>query len=174
MSKFLVKKADGKDPVVKEDGRKKPVSNRAKHLKYMRIKPLICDDCPYRSQESGGNGVCTEYKEGSVCTIRKDLGKIAQELDTRDPDLLKARVDLMTTSLAEEVEFHLKMTKAGNLPPNKDLIAAYKATLDGMKIMGELQRKDITKEITETQTLSNDQITQISRTIREQRSETTD
>lgn len=172
--KFLVQKRDGKPPVVKPDGRKKGRSNRATHLKYMRIKPLTCNDCPYSAKEVGGNGICTEYKKDSICTVRKDLGTIADQLDTRDPELLKSRIDLMTTSLAEEVEFHMKMCKAGNIPPTKDLISAYRATLDGMKIMAEIQRKTISTEVTETKTLSSDQITQISRTIREERSGTSD
>ena len=140
---FVLQNRDGHAPEIKEDKRKtKKTSNRAKHLKYMRIKPLTCNDCPYSATEAGGNGVCTEYKKDSICTVRKDLGKIAKELDTRDPELLKSRVDLMTTSLAEEVEFHLKMCKAGNLPPSKELVAAYKASLDGMKIMSETTKEN--------------------------------
>ena len=171
---FIVIKKDGKKPIVKRDGRKKKISNRAKHLKYMRIKPLVCNDCPYSAVEAGGNGVCTKYKADSICTVRPNLEKITTELDTRDPDLLKSKLDLLTTQLSEEVAFHIQLCKAGNIPPTKELIAAYKASLEGMKIMSEIQRKTITNEISETETISDGETTQIHRVIREQRNETTD
>ena len=170
---FVISKKDGQVPVLKEDGRKKKTSNRAKHLRYMRIKPLVCNDCPYSAPEAGGNGICTEYKKDSICTVRKDLGKITKELDTRDPEHLKTKLDLLTTQLTEEVSFHMQMCQAGNLPPTKELVAAYKASLDGIKIMNELQTKRVTSEVTETKTLSNNEITAISRTIREAHDEAT-
>ncbi len=172
---FVLQKKDGQAPVVKEDGRKtKKTSNRAKHLKYMRIKQLECNDCPYAAREANGNGLCSEYKKDSLCTINKKLNKITKELDTRDPEQLKARLDLHTTQLSEIVMFHMNMCVAGNIPPTKELMAAYRATTDSIKIMSELQKKTITSEVTETKKLSGDMITEISRTIKEQRDEASD
>ena len=54
---------------VKENKRQTvSVYNRAKNLKYANL-PAYCDQCVYRSIDSGGNGKCPKYEEGAICGL---------------------------------------------------------------------------------------------------------
>ena len=168
--KFLI----NKDGQLVPDGRKtRGVSNRAKHLRRMVIKQVGCDEgCPYAARAVGGNGLCTEYKAGHVCTVRNDMKKMSDLLDTRDFDDMKRSLAELNVDMIEEAKFHMAMLKAGNRPPSKDSIAAYKAALDGMRLMAEMNRKTVTRELTEVQSLSGNELTQLSRSLKETNDDT--
>ena len=65
--------------------------NSAKHLKSANI-PALCDQCVYKSIDDGGNGKCPKYEKGAVCAIREDFVKFINELDTRQPEDVKAKI----------------------------------------------------------------------------------
>ena len=113
---FKIKKVDDK-PVIKEDKRK-TISpfNSAKHLKTANI-PALCDQCVYRSIDEGGNGKCPKYEKGAACAIRDDFVKFIEDLDTRNPEDLKAMMDMLAKLSFENVLMALTQSKMdGNIP----------------------------------------------------------
>ena len=68
---FKIKSIDGKN-IVSADKRKiiSPY-NSTKHFKDANI-PAYCDQCVYRSVDTGGNGKCPKYESGAVCSIWED------------------------------------------------------------------------------------------------------
>ena len=86
------------------ENKRKTVSpfNSAKHLKSANI-PALCDQCVYRSVDDGGNGKCPKYEAGAVCAIRDDFVKFIAELDTREPEDVKAMLDMLVKLSFENV-----------------------------------------------------------------------
>ena len=119
---FKIKSINGKD-VVSADKRKliSPF-NSTKHFKSANI-PALCDQCVYRSVEDGGNGKCPKYEAGAVCAIREDFLKFINEIDTRNPEDIKAMMDMIAKISFENVLMALTQAKMdGNIPlPSKKL-----------------------------------------------------
>ena len=86
------------------ENKRKTVSpfNSAKNLKFANI-PALCDQCVYRSIDDGGNGKCPKYEKGAVCAIRDDFVKFINELDTREPEDVKAMLDMLVKLSYENV-----------------------------------------------------------------------
>tara|TARA_B110000495_G_scaffold59678_1_gene50646 strand:+ start:1142 stop:1666 length:525 start_codon:yes stop_codon:yes gene_type:complete len=143
---FKIKKVDNKN-VVKEDKRK-TVSpfNSAKHLKTANI-PALCDQCVYRSIDDGGNGKCPKYEKGSVCVIRDDFVKFIGELDTRNPEDLKAMMDMLAKLSFENVLMALTQSKMDGNIPDRNTKSEVNTLLGIVKSINELNSKI---EITET------------------------
>ena len=79
---FKIKKLDG-TYIASEDKRKTLSKfNAAKHFKTANI-PALCDQCVYRSIETGGNGKCPKYEKGAVCSIREDFVKFINDLNSK-------------------------------------------------------------------------------------------
>ena len=57
----------------------KKTPHNVKDLNYARNLPPECNGCPFRPIDKGGNDVCTEYKEDSLCVIRKDIAKLVDK-----------------------------------------------------------------------------------------------
>ena len=91
MVKTRVVKQDGQEHgelIVDKRTLKKSVPANVKHLKFARNLPIKCDDCKYRAKEDGGNGICVKYEKGSLCVIRKDVLKVVEEYESRNPDVI--------------------------------------------------------------------------------------
>ena len=131
----------GKDNKVKVN-KHKTVSpyNSAKSLKYAKL-PAECDKCIYRSEDAGGNGRCPKYEEGAACEVRKDIKKFLDQLDTRNPEDLKALLDTMAKEMGENVFLALVQSQLDGNVPDKNAIAQQNAFLNVAKLMVELGSK---------------------------------
>lgn len=143
---FKIKKVDNK-PVVKEDKRK-TISpfNSAKHLKTANI-PALCDQCVYRSIDDGGNGKCPKYEKGAACGIRDDFVRFIGELDTRNPEDLKAMMDMLAKLSFENVLMALTQSKMDGNIPDRNTKSEVNTLLGIVKSINDLNSKI---EITET------------------------
>lgn len=143
---FKIKKVNNKN-VVKEDKRK-TVSpfNSAKHLKTANI-PALCDQCVYRSIDDGGNGKCPKYEKGAACGIRDDFVKFIGELDTRNPEDLKAMMDMLAKLSFENVLMALTQSKMDGNIPDRNTKSEVNTLLGIVKSINDLNSKI---EITET------------------------
>ena len=113
---FKIKSINGKN-IVSADKRKiiSPY-NSTKHFKDANI-PAYCDQCVYRSVDTGGNGKCPKYEAGAVCSIRDDYIKIINQLDTRNPEDVKSMLDMIAKISFENVLMALTQAKMdGNIP----------------------------------------------------------
>ena len=143
---FKIKKVDNK-PIGKEDKRK-TISpfNSAKHLKTANI-PALCDQCVYRSIDEGGNGKCPKYEKGAACGIRDDFVKFIEELDTRNPEDLKAMMDMLAKLSFENVLMALTQSKMDGNIPDRNTKSEVNTLLGIVKSINDLNSKI---EITET------------------------
>ncbi len=143
---FKIKKVDNKS-IVKEDKRR-TVSpfNSAKHLKTANI-PALCDQCVYRSIDDGGNGKCPKYEKGAACGIREDFVKFIGELDTRNPEDLKAMMDMLAKLSFENVLMALTQSKMDGNIPDRNTKSEVNTLLGIVKSINDLNSKI---EITET------------------------
>ena len=72
-----------------------------KHLRYSRHLPVSCNNCPFRPQEEGGNGICDKYVADGVCVIRADIRKMFNKFEERNQDKL---TDLMEAEFVDDYE----------------------------------------------------------------------
>lgn len=114
--------------------------NSAKSLKYAKL-PAECDKCIYRSEEEGGNGRCPKYEKGAACAVRKDIKTFLDQLDTRNPEDLKALLDTMAKEMGENVFLALVQAQMDGNVPDKNAIAQQNAFLNISKLLVELGSK---------------------------------
>jgi hypothetical protein len=114
--------------------------NSAKSLKYAKL-PAECDKCIYRSEEEGGNGRCPKYEKGAACAVRKDIKAFLDQLDTRNPEDLKALLDTMAKEMGENVFLALVQAQMDGNIPDKNAIAQQNAFLNISKLLVELGSK---------------------------------
>ena len=100
---FKIKPVGGKNIIVEDKRKTISPFNSAKHFKDANI-PAYCDQCIYRSIDSGGNGKCPKYEKGAVCSIRDDYIKIINMMDTRKPDDVKAMLDMIAKISFENID----------------------------------------------------------------------
>jgi hypothetical protein len=138
---FKIKPLDKHASKVVVDGHK-TVSpfNSAKHLKTANI-PALCDQCVYRSIDSGGNGKCPKYEEGAMCAIRKDFIALINELDTRNPEHVKTMLDMLAKLSFENVLMALTESKFDGNIPDRNSISQQNAFLNIAKLLVELGSK---------------------------------
>lgn len=138
---------------------KKPTN--VKGLKYARNLPPECNGCPFRPQEEGGNGVCTEYKKDSLCLIRKDIAKEIDKLGGRTLELMEAEF----YDNYEKLKFFEQMEDmSGELNP--EVTKRINALNNSGKIINEIKAKRDTVEITEKKSLTENEIHEIARTVK--------
>ena len=82
---FKIKAVGNTSKVVLDKRKVVSPYNSAKHFKTANL-PALCDQCVYRSIDSGGNGKCPKYEAGAVCAIREDFLKFIDELEISDED----------------------------------------------------------------------------------------
>lgn len=114
--------------------------NSAKHLRYAKL-PAECNKCVYRSEEDGGNGRCPKYEKDAACAIRKDIKKFLDKLDTRNPEDLKALLDVMAKETAENVFLTLIEAQMDGNIPDRNSISQQNSFLNIAKLLVELGSK---------------------------------
>lgn len=124
------------------ENKRKTVSpyNRAKHFKAANI-PALCDQCVYRSIDTGGNGKCPKYEEGAVCAIRKDFITFINELDTRNPEDLKTMIDTIAKIVFENVLMALTQAKMDGNIPDRNTKSEINTLLNVVKSLTDLNSK---------------------------------
>ena len=135
--------------------------NSVKTLKYAKL-PALCNDCVYRSIEAGGNGKCPKYEEGAMCAIREDIIKFLDEIDTRNPEDLKALLDMLAKTGMENVMIALFQSKMDGNIPNRDTRSEINSLLNVIKLANEISSK-----VTLTETKTYDSAGDISSIFRE-------
>jgi len=128
--------------------------NSAKSLKFAKL-PALCNDCVYRSVEAGGNGKCEKYEENAACAIREDFQKFLNQIDTRNPEDLKALLDFLAKQSMENVMMALFQSKMDGNVPDRNTKAEINSILQIIKLMNELTNK-ITITEKKTYDSSND------------------
>ena len=165
---FKIEPVGNKNLVV--ENKRKTISpfNSAKHMKTANL-PALCDQCVYRSIDDGGNGKCPKYEKGAVCAIRDDFVKFINELDTREPEDVKAMLDMLVKLSFENVLMALTQSKMDGNIPDRNTKAEINSFLQIMKGLNELNSKVILTEKAEY-TKEGD-ISNIFRQIKAQKSE---
>ena len=136
----------GKTNIVVEDKRKTISKfNAAKHFKTANI-PALSDQCVYRSIEDGGNGKCPKYEAGAVCAIREDFVKFINEIDTRNPEDLKAMMDMLAKLSFENVLMALTQSKLDGNIPDRNTKSEINTLLNVVKSINELNSKIVVTE----------------------------
>ncbi len=132
-----------------------------KSLKYARNLPPECNKCPFRPQEEGGNGICTEYEKDALCSIRNDIAKLIDKAGGRTLELLEAEFH----DNYEKLKFFEQMEDmSGELNPE---VTKRINSLNNLgKVIEEVRSKRDTVELTQKETLTDDQRTEIARTIK--------
>ena len=149
---FKIKPVGNKNIVVEDKRKTISPFNSAKHFKAANI-PALCDQCVYKSIEAGGNGKCPKYEEGAVCAIREDFLKFINELDTRNPEDLKAMIDMLAKISFENVLMALTQAKMDGNIPDRNTQSQTNTLINLIKLMSEVsnkitvtEKKEYTKE----------------------------
>jgi len=152
---------------VKVDGRKTiSPHNSAKNLKYANL-PALCNDCVYRSEEAGGNGKCPKYEKDAACAVREDFVKFLDQIDTRNPEDLKALLDMLAKQSFENVMIALFQARMDGNIPDRNAKAEINTFLNIVKTTSELSDKIV---VTEKKTFSKEgDISEIYRSILEKK-----
>lgn len=142
---FQLKKHDGKLKV--KPNKHKTVSpyNSVKHLKYAEL-PAKCNDCIYRSVEDGGNGKCPKYEKDAACAIREDFKKFLAQIDTRNPEDLRALLDYLAKESFENVMLCLAQQKMDGNVPDRNTKSEINSFLTVVKTAAELSDKIVITE----------------------------
>jgi hypothetical protein len=142
--------------------------NSAKHLKSANI-PALCDQCVYKSIDDGGNGKCPKYEKGAVCAIREDFVKFINELDTRNPEDVKAMLDMLAKLSFENVLMALAESKFDGNIPDRNTKSEINTLLNVVKAINDLNSKIVLSERTKYD--SKGDIESIFKQIKAQRSD---
>ena len=165
---FKIKPVGGKNIIVEDKRKTVSPFNSAKHFKDANI-PAYCDQCIYRSIDSGGNGKCPKYEAGAVCAIREDFIKFIDELDTRKPDDLKGMLDLLAKLSLENVLMALTEAKMDGNIPDRNTKSEINTLLNIVKSISDLNSKIVMTE--ETKMNKKGDIESIFKQIKAQRTE---
>ena len=165
---FKIKPVGDKSQVVLDKRKVVSPYNSAKHFKTANL-PALCDQCVYRSIDSGGNGKCPKYEAGAVCAIREDFLKFIDELDTRKPDDLKEMLDLLAKLSLENVLMALTESKMDGNIPDRNTKSEINTLLNIVKSISDLNSKIVMTE--ETKLNKKGDIESIFKQIKAQRTE---
>lgn len=145
---FKIKPLDEHASKVVVDGRK-TISpfNSIKNLKTANI-PALCDQCVYRSIDTGGNGKCPKYEAGAVCAIRKDFVALINELDTRNPEHIKTMLDMLAKLSFENVLMALTESKFDGNIPDRNSKSEINTLLKIISTIGEISNKIVISQET--------------------------
>ena len=144
---FKIKAVGNTSKVVLDKRKVVSPYNSAKHFKTANL-PALCDQCVYRSIDSGGNGKCPKYEAGAVCAIREDFLKFIDELDTRKPDDLKEMLDLLAKLSLENVLMALTEAKMDGNIPDRNTKSEINTLLNVVKAINDLNSKIVISEKT--------------------------
>tara|TARA_R110002020_G_scaffold34786_1_gene105625 strand:- start:4603 stop:5121 length:519 start_codon:yes stop_codon:yes gene_type:complete len=166
---FKIKAVGGKNIVVEDKRKTVSPFNSTKHFKDANI-PAYCDQCIYRSVDSGGNGKCPKYEAGAVCSIRDDFVQVINSLDTRKPDDVKAMLDMIAKISFENVLMALTQAKMDGNIPDRNTKSEINTLLAVIKSINDLNTKVVVTQKTEMDEKTGD-ISSIFKQIKAQRSE---
>tara|TARA_Y100001951_G_C11277581_1_gene262998 strand:+ start:793 stop:1311 length:519 start_codon:yes stop_codon:yes gene_type:complete len=165
---FKIKPIGGKNIVVADKRKLISPFNAAKHLKDANI-PAYCDQCVYRSVDSGGNGKCPKYEKEAVCSIREDYINVINLMDTRKPDDIKAMLDMIAKLSFENVLMALTQAKMDGNIPDRNTKSEINTLLNVVKAINDLNTKVVVTEGQAFDEKTGD-ITSIFKQIKAQRS----
>jgi len=165
---FKIKPIDGKNIIVEDKRKLVSPFNAAKHLKDANI-PAYCDQCVYRSVDSGGNGKCPKYEKGAICSIREDYISVINLMDTRKPDDIKAMLDMIAKLSFENVLMALTQAKMDGNIPDRNTKSEINTLLNVVKSINDLNTKVVVTEGQAFDEKTGD-ITSIFKQIKAQRS----
>ena len=165
---FKIEPIGNKNLVVENKHKTVSPFNSAKHLKTANL-PALCDQCVYRSVESGGNGKCPKYEAGAVCAIRKDFVNMINLIDTRNPEDLKAMIDMIAKLSFENVLMALTQAKMDGNIPDRNTKSEINTLLNVVKAINDLNTKVVVTEGQAFDEKTGD-ITSIFKQIKAQRS----
>lgn len=165
---FKIKPIDGKNIIVEDKRKLVSPFNAAKHLKDANI-PAYCDQCVYRSVDSGGNDKCPKYEKGAVCSIREDYISVINLMDTRKPDDIKAMLDMIAKLSFENVLMALTQAKMDGNIPDRNTKSEINTLLNVVKAINDLNTKVVVTEGQAFDEKTGD-ITSIFKQIKAQRS----
>lgn len=165
---FKIKPIGGKNIIVEDKRKLVSPFNAAKHLKDANI-PAYCDQCVYRSVETGGNGKCPKYEAGAVCSIREDYINVINLMDTRKPDDIKAMLDMIAKLSFENVLMALTQAKMDGNIPDRNTKSEINTLLNVVKAINDLNTKVVVTEGQAFDEKTGD-ITSIFKQIKAQRS----
>ena len=165
---FKIKPIDGKNIIVEDKRKLVSPFNAAKHLKDANI-PAYCDQCVYRSVDSGGNGKCPKYEKGAICSIREDYISVINLMDTRKPDDIKAMLDMIAKLSFENVLMALTQAKMDGNIPDRNTKSEINTLLNVVKAINDLNTKVVVTEGQAFDEKTGD-ITSIFKQIKAQRS----
>lgn len=154
-AQLIEKHVEGKPTELAIDKRTLPhdIPRNFIHLRYSRKLPVECDTCPHRSKDQGGNGICTVYKQGSLCTIRADIRKQTEKYHIREKGGL---LPLLEEELDAQIEklkvFGVLENMANALNP--EISKRLNSVTQLSKIINELKSKETTVSLTEKKVLS--------------------
>ena len=141
MTNDRIFKIDKATSIVTDDKRKYiSPHNSAKSLKYAKL-PARCNDCIYRSIDDGGNGKCPKYEKDSVCLIRKDIQRFLKQIDTRNPEDLKALLDFLSKQSMENVMIAFAQSKMDGNIPDRNTRSEINNVLGIFKLINEMNAK---------------------------------
>lgn len=155
------KKTGEKELVIDKRTLPKSFPPNVKDLKYARNLPAECNNCPYKPEVEGGNGICKKYEKGATCIIRNDIAKLVDKCGGRTLDLMEAEFNnnferMLFFESMEDIKSEL----------NPEVTKRINSLTQLGKVINEIRQKRSTVEITEKKTLSQDQIHEIARTVK--------
>ena len=165
---FKIKPIDGKNIIVEDKRKLVSPFNAAKHLKDANI-PAYCDQCVYRSVDSGGNGKSPKYEKAAICSIREDYISVINLMDTRKPDDIKAMLDMIAKLSFENVLMALTQAKMDGNIPDRNTKSEINTLLNIVKSINDLNTKVVVTEGQAFDEKTGD-ITSIFKQIKAQRS----
>ena len=134
--------------------------------KYAVLESAHCDTCYLRDEDAGGSGQCTEYEAGAVCSIDKDLKRIIDKFDTRNPEDIKEIVNETTKDLLLRVKKSVIQANFDGNFVDKTYLANQAALMNNLRIATDLNnRVGVTMTQTEKFNESGD-LQEIGRTLR--------
>lgn len=167
MVKTLIKKEDGKPHQLVIDKRTLPKTDNPpniKHLRYSRKIPMKCDECPYRAKEESGNGLCTEYKKNSLCSIRADTLKLMETYETSNPNEILPLIKEQFKDNYIRLQFFSQLEDMSN-KLDSEVTKRMNAMNNLAKTISEMQTKKNTIHVEEHKTLSEGKKDDISKMI---------
>jgi|TARA_B110000263_G_C15308942_1_gene511955 hypothetical protein len=166
---FKIKPIDGKNIVVEDKRKTVSPFNSAKHFKDANI-PAYCNQCMYRSIDSGGNGRCPKYEKDAVCSVREDFIKVINQIDTRKPEDVKAMVDMIAKLSFENVLMALTQAKMDGNIPDRNTKSEINTFLNIVKTLTDLSTKIMVTQTTAIDDKTGD-ITSIFKQIKAQKND---
>lgn len=155
--------------VVEKEGRPPEVrvKNRypnLRHLKRSASMTPVCNDCPFRPVEEGGNGACDKYERDALCVIRTDIRRAVENYKTRDPGEILELVITDFESNFEDIHFLSAMERMSG-EVNPELTKRKKLHIDLARLVNEIRTRKSRIEV-EEKTISDDVKTEISKIVR--------